>query len=886
MVQLGSDCAQLDRLFDELIDASETKRAAMLSTLQSRIPQQHEQLLQLLEMAKHPCSELDPEQLDRRAAWQALGGSIDVVPADIGDRIGAWRLVRHLGRGGMGDVYEVARADGVYLQQAALKLILGEIDSREFLDRFSRERQILAVLAHPGIARLLDGGEDARGRPFFVMEFIEGSSIDVHCETRRLDLRTRLELFLQVLGAVEHAHRHRVVHRDLKPSNIAVTATGQAKLLDFGIAKVLSGDDTEQPAARTRLLLTPQYSTPEQVSGRPVDFSSDIYQLGLLLFELLTGQRAQEPIDGTPGALLQAVCVDNRAPPSACVANAPMQDCAKIGNLKPAALARQLRGDLDWIVLKALRQDPARRYASVQAFSDDVQRYLRGAPVSARPETFAYRAGKFVRLHPWGVASTTLAFLLIAAYALTATFQAQMIAAERDRAALQARKAEQVKTLVLRMFEGANPEYTLGRPLTARELLDSSWPLIESETNGQPQLQIELLDTLGETYRRLGEYDQALKRLHRARQLIEAHPELPPQVAAVSSRTMGRLLTDRGEFEQAATALHRAQRLFQQSGANVAELAATLMEMGQLHHRRGQDADAEALYLAAIDLYQKSSGDHRRALADTMERLAVAYSQQAKYAQAAPMLQETLRLQQQLLPKDHPDLAGNQASLAEAWRQLGRHAAAETLYRESLASMQRSLGDRHPHVATVMNNLARTLKALGNFAAAERLHLNALAIRRAQLGARDPLVAMSLNDLGSVLLAQGKLTAADSRYREALSILPAEHPGRGGILANLGSLLQTRGDITNAEQLYREALPLRRAHLGDDHDLVANILRQLGEVLHAQGRDTEAATVLREALRIFRLHFNSADPRLTEVSRLLSELVVPAATRVGPADAH
>ena len=857
MLPPADDWARLNRWFDQLIDAPPEVRNAQLAHLQAADPALHEQLLQLLEMAQKPDPRLDPQQLDRRAAWQVLESDAPRAEPELGERIGAWRVERHLGRGGMGEVYEVARADGAYEQRAALKLILGDVNSKDFLERFARERQILAVLNHPGIARLLDGGEDARGRPFLVMEFVAGVSVDRYCEAHQPDIATRLRLFLQVADTVEHAHRQRVIHRDLKPSNILVSTEGQVKLLDFGIARVLAEGSLEPSVTHTSLLLTPQYCAPEQVLGLPMDSRTDIYQLGLLLFELLTGQRAQEPLDATPHALLQAVCVSDRPRPS---------------SLVPAALARSLRGDLDWIVLKALRQEPLRRYASVQALSDDVRRYLDGAPVHARPETLGYRLGKFIRLHPWGVTSTAAAFLLMTAYAVTATFLVREVAAQRDLAAVQGRTKDQVLALITRMFQTANPEQALGRDLTAKQLLDLSWPLIDTETSNQPEVQVELLNTLGETYRQLGDYPQALARLQRARELLEQHPQLPPVLQATSLRNLGRVLIERGENDAAEVALLHARQLLETSSSDQLGLAATLTELGYLQHKRRQSERAEPFYQAALEMYRRLPGDQRRARADVMERLAVAYSDQAKYAQAAALLQTTLELQQQLLPPGHPDIASNMANLAEQWRSLGRLDEAAMQYRKALTLFQQVRGAEHPETATVMNNLARVLRAKGQLSEAEKLLQMALATRRKQLGDSHELVAMSLQDLGDVYRDMNDPAAAERHYRQALDILPAEHAGRAAVSMRFGQLYEARGEWAAAAELYATALAIRRARVGNQHEWVADTLQRLGTVQLAQGLRSDGEAHLREALQILRLHSEPNDARVVAVTRALDQL--------------
>jgi serine/threonine-protein kinase len=876
MLTNDAELARLDRLFDQLIDASHAERAAVLSALHIESPGMHAQLVQMLDIAERLDPALDPDKVDRRAAWQTLAAGPEPGPL-LGERIGAWRLVRHLGRGGMGEVYEVARADGAYEQRAALKLILDAIDSHDFLERFARERQILAVLSHSAIAKLLDGGEDSRGRPFLVMEFVDGSSIDQYCATQRLDLDSRLRLFLQVAGAVEHAHRQHVIHRDIKPSNIIVSAAGEAKLLDFGIAKVLSEDKAEHGATRTALLLTPQYSTPEQVLGHSVDYRTDIYQLGLLLFELLTSQRAQEPVDGTPHALLQAVCVDDRVSASACALRVPAAVAARIGNLAPAALARRLRGDLDWIVLKALRQDPQRRYASVQALSDDVQRYLQGAPVQARPETIAYRAGKFVRLHPWGVASTAAAFLLMTAYAFTATYLSRAYAN-------QARLAEQVKSLVLRMFETVNPEQApqsaQGRELSAKQLLDLSWPLIESETRNQPQVQVELLNTLGETYRQLGDYEQALARLTRARELIKTHPELPREIQATTLYAFGMLLSDQGTYAEAEQMLQQARQLFtQRYGARHVRSAEVLKGLGRLEHNRRRYALAVPWYEQALAVYEQLEGDNRLAVADAKDGLAVVYTALGDYGHAAEQLEQALQLRRALLPDGHVLIADNLANLAGVKHRQGQVQDAESLYRQALDVTERVRGAEHPQVATIMNHLARTLMEQDRSKDAEPLLQKALLIRREALGPRHESVAMSLSDLGGLYDVRGDMKAAEGYYRQALELLPADHAWRGMMLSNLGRAREADGAVLEAEQLYRESLDLNRRYFGAEHDVVGVNFQRLGTLLYGMGRKTESEAALREALRIFEKQLSATHPRITEVASFLDKIAAESPRR-------
>ena len=426
--------------------------------------------------------------------WLELVSELESSPTEMTDtRVGPWRLLDEIGRGGMGTVFLAERADGEFEQRAALKLLRPAIATDEALRRFEQERQILAGLTHPGIARLLDGGRTADGHPYLAMELVDGLPIDRYCRERELTVRDRLAVFLQVCHAVDHAHRHMVVHRDLKPSNIIVSAQGEVKLLDFGIAKLLQTDLSPGTPAMTHTVarvLTPEYASPEQIHGPTVTVASDVYQLGLLLFELLTDRRAQPLRDASPIEIERLVCDTLLARPSA-VVDDPRR-------------ARLLRGDLDSIVQQAVRKAPEERYASVERLIDDVERHLSGKPVVARGDTLAYRAGRFVRRHRLSVAAAAVAVVLLVAWAVTATLQARTIARERDRARAEAVKAEQVKDFVLRLFQNADPSAARGETLTARELLDRGWAGIEAELAGQPAVQAELLTTVGEIYRELG----------------------------------------------------------------------------------------------------------------------------------------------------------------------------------------------------------------------------------------------------------------------------------------------------------------------------------------------------------------------------------------------
>src|SRR5215475_12190576 len=378
-----------------------------------------------------------------------------------GERVGPYRVKRLIGRGGMGDVYEAERDDEQFRQQVAIKIIKRGMDTEFVRDRFLRERQILASLDHPHIARLIDGGATPDGSPYFVMEFVAGEPITDYCRRQSLSVNEKLKLFLKVCSAVQYAHQKLVVHRDLKPSNILIDEDGEPKLLDFGIAKLLSPDGS-QPQTRTETalrLMTPEYASPEQARGQAVATTTDVYSLGVVLYELLTDRRPYEFRTYSPAEIERTICDTGIEEPSKVVGRMTGAD---------AKLARQLAGDLDNIAMMAMRIEPERRYQSVEQFSEDIRRHLAGMPVVARKDTFGYRAGKFVRRHKAGVA--ILAPLIVLAVAMTD--QAARIARERDRANQETATAQAATQSLVAMFEVADPDKARGNVITARELLD------------------------------------------------------------------------------------------------------------------------------------------------------------------------------------------------------------------------------------------------------------------------------------------------------------------------------------------------------------------------------------------------------------------------------
>lgn len=866
----------LDALFERALELDEIDREALLRDLAQREPARADELRELLALAADDSETLQPRQI-ATSRWRAL---FEALPAESADtsmpaRIGVWHPLRVLGRGGMGTVYLAERRDGGFRQLGALKLVHRDVDSGEFVQRFAQERQILASLNHPGIARLLDGGRDDAGRPYLVMEYVEGEPLDRYCDDRRLEIARRVALFVQVAQAIGYAHRNLVAHRDLKPSNILVGADGSAKLLDFGIAKVLTDDAAgAQPLTRTAMrIFTPEYATPEQVLGEPAATAADIYQLGLLLYELLTGRRAQQVRDFSQRALEEAVCRTPIAAPSERIDDDPAP-CELRGST-PAALRRRLRGDLDNIVLKSLRKEPERRYFSADDLVDDLDRWRQGRPVRARPETFAYRTGKFVRRHALAVSASAAIVLLLIGYAVTATLQSQALARERDRARAEAAKARQVQALVLQLFEGANPEASGGVRMSARELLDRGWIEIESELRGQPEIQVEMLDTVGEAYRKLGEYDRAQALFDRGLALARTLPSGQSSALTRALRSSGRLRSDTGDYDAAKTLLDDA--LMRQRAAVPADalgIAETLTALGLLMDQRGEYATAERHYRESLDIRRRALGADHAEVAANLDDLGSIRRRQGDYAGAEDLYRRALTIYRKRLPRTHPHLAHSLSNLAIVRADQGDPVAAERLYREALALLRESVGERHANVAMVMNNLAMVLQSRNDRDGARQLLEQALDIRREALGERHQTVAMTMNDLGLLAFESGDSVAAERHYKAALAAYGTDHPWRSTTVFNLARVYEARGDYTAAERGYREALQAQRLHYGPDHDRVATDLNRLGIVLHRQRRFDEAEAAIREAIGIYRKRLPADHPKQATAALSLGLLLL------------
>jgi len=774
----------------------------------------------------------------------------DALPSDAeqaleGRRVGPYRLVCRLGAGGMGVVYLAERADGQFEQQVALKLIKRGMDSEQIVGRFQAERQILARLKHPNIARLLDGGVSEEGQPYFAMEYVDGQPIDRYSGAAGLSVEARLALFLEVCRAVQYAHSQLIVHRDLKPSNILVTEEGQVKLLDFGIAKMLGGDAGEGVQTRTGVrVLTPAYASPEQLRGEGVTTGSDVYALGVVLYELLTGRRP----NGSAGS------TEEPDKPSTVVSRGEGTTSVPSGAAERTRWRRRLEGDLDTICLKALCQEPERRYGSVEALMEDVGRHLSGLPVLARRDTVGYRVGKFVNRHRAWVGATGLVLALVAALV---SFYTVRLAQERDRARIEAEKAAQVSAFLQSLFAVSNPSESKGETVTARSLLDEGAQRVETELADQPEVAAKMMQVIGDVYLSLGLYGEAGDITQKALDhLQDLHGDEHAEVAATQT-ILARIRLEQGD-QAVAESLHtRAlavrRRLF---GAEHMEVAESLKELAYLRQAQGDYEAAIELNREVLAIRRKHLGEEDPLVATALNDLANALREHGEIEAAESLFREAIALQEKLLGDDHPEVANTVNNLALLLQERGEHAAAEPLYRRVLAIDLKTLGPEHPYVAISKNNLAQALQGKGAYAAAESLFRESLALRRQLFGDEHPAVAESFNNLGVLLVEQRRYEEAEPLLREALAIqerlLGPQHP-RVAISTNaLAGIRHRQGAYDEAEALYRRALELYAEAFPDGHLRISNPTFGLGSLLAEQGNCTAAEPLLRQALDLRR----------------------------------
>ena len=763
-----------------------------------------------------------------RPAWAAAasrGATESLLPAEGGaTTIGRYRLLQKIGEGGMGEVWLAEQQEPVR-RRVALKLVKTGMNTREVMTRFESERQALALMAHPAIATVFDAGSTEQGTPYFVMEYVAGVPITTYCDSHRLTTRERLKLLMRVCEGVQHAHQKAIIHRDLKPSNILVTEIdGQAapKIIDFGIAKALTQKLTADTVF-TRLgaiIGTPEYMSPEQAlsSGEDIDMRTDVYSLGIILYELLAGAPPIELRRMPLEEFLRKLREEEPLKPSTRIrtqAAATSTEMARRRQTEPVALARQVRGDLDSITLKALEKDRARRYGSPSDLAADIERFLKNHPVLAVPPSVAYRARKFARRHRAAlITAATVALILIAAAAISIR---QSIRANSEAAVAQA-VDDFLQNDLLAQASVATQSGPSAKPdphLEVRTALDRASARIAGKFGQHPEVDAAIRYTIGQTYMDLGLYPEA-----------------------------------RVQFERA---LVLEQRVL---GVRNPKTLKTIDRLGRTTFMQGKYPEAEALEGQALKVQRHVLGPQHPDTLVSMTDLANVYRLEGKLAQAEALDSETLTIRRRILGREHPDTLASMTGLANVYREQGKYPQAEALDSETLQIRRRVLGPEHPGTLIAMSNLSASYYAQAKYVQADALLRQTLEIQRRVLGPEHPNTLVSLVNLANLNYVQGKYAQAEALYSQALEIqrrvLGFEHAATLLSTTNLADTYQQEGKFARAEALQSQTLELRRRTLGPEHSETLTSMSDLAVTYALQGRYTAAEPLFSRTLEISR----------------------------------
>jgi len=750
-------------------------------------------------------------------------------------RVGAYELAEEIGHGGMGIVYRAVRRDQGFERLVAVKLVKRGMDTDFILRRFESERRILAGLDHANIARVLDGGSTEDGVPYFVMELIEGRNILEDCDGKKLGVSERLVLFRQVCSAVQYAHQRLVIHRDIKPSNILVTAEGVPKLLDFGLAKVLVGEEggTVDRTETGLRALTPEYASPEQIRGEEVTTSSDVYSLGVVLYELLTGRRPFTLKTRSPEELRDAI-----------LHREPERPSTKI----------RLHRDLEAITLKTLRKEPERRYASVEQLSEDIRRYLEGLPVRARPDSFGYRAGKFIKRHRVGAAASVLIAASLVGGLGLALWQMRVARSERDHARLETARAQQVSAFLRSLFKSSTPRQARGQKLTAQDLVDAGAARVDRELAQQPDLQASMLALLGSVYLELGLPEKAEPLLSRSLAMREKLPGSEHAEVADSLYWLAGLKARLGDYRGSEALAKRAVRIREQSPGRDSALAEALSQLGGILRNLGRLEEARDLSQRAVAIEEKNGGAN---LYKWLTNLAAVEVDLDNFDSARKLAERALEIGIRSEGKVDVQVDVTMLNLASMATAQEDYPRALSLFKQALAIDERAFGKESAGHVYTLGEMGELYLAMGDYPRAREALDRAIEVGKRSLPPDHLAFAAPLTYLGRLLLAEGKPREALSFLEHGLALREKAFPGQDheAIAESLTDIALARKQLEGpavAEPLLRKALAIRRRVLVAGHRLLIPTLTALGRVLLDQGREAQARPVLAEAVAIAR----------------------------------
>jgi len=823
---------RVEPILDAVLDLPEPRRSDRAGELCAGDPELARAVAQLLRADRVSDRFLaSPPELFE--ITQDLPAGADASP--VAERIGPFRIATELGRGGMGTVLLGERDDGQFEQKVAIKIFNTQAAPASARETLVRERRILARLEHPHIARIYDGGLTGAGDPYFVMEFVDGRPIDEHCAEARLGETERLRLFLDVCRAVEFAHQRLIVHCDLKPRNILVTAAGDVKVVDFGIARRLEEQGHRSSPGIARLL-TPAYAAPEQIHGEPVTTATDVYQLGLVLFELLSRRRAR---DGAAGESLE-----------------PPRDPG-------------VRPDLDAIVRKATRSDPGERYLSVEALTDDVRRYLGHEPVRAREGSMVYRGAKFARRNRGALAAAGLIVAALVAGTAGVAWQSRETRRQRDRAA-------QVSSFLVSLFKVSDPSESRGTSITAREILDKGAARIDNELARDPEQQAELTETIGTVYYSLGLYARSEELLAKALETRKRllGPEDPATLG--NAMKLANVYWQEGRYTEAEqlhqTTLEARRRVL---GPDHPDTLNSMSSLANTFQAAGRNPDAEKLLQTVVDTERRVFGLESIHTLKSSNDLANVYLAEGKLPEAEKLYAATLETEKRVLGLDHRDTSACMQNLALVYVRQGRLQEAEKLYLQARDMSTRVLGPAHPDTLSVLINLANIYVSEGRYPEAEKLSTDTIANLTRAFGPDHPTTLAARLALAHAYLTEGKYAEAERIYRETLEVqkrvLGPEHPDTLQSMAALVSTYIGMENYPESEKLGEETLRLQRRVIGPEHPDTLLNMSNLAEAYFRRRRYADAERLNRETIEIQKRTLGPENPDTLWTSLNLAE---------------
>ncbi len=866
------DWQRLQSIFQQAVDLPSEEREAFLEL----VCEDNFQLKQELEALL--AADQTADSLNSLIQVEPAGLDEDLIGTDIDE----WRIIKSLGVGGMGTVFLAKRTQSDFQQLAALKLVKKGMDSFGVNTRFQLERQILARLNHKNIAKLIDGGVTQDGRPYFVMEYVDGSPIIEYCDNHRLGIKQRLELFRKVCDAVHYAHTNLIVHRDLKPSNIIVTESGELKLLDFGIAKLLD-DDQEQLATRTGLQIhTPAYASPEQLLGDTITTASDVYALGILFYQLLTGRRPFE-VRRTVKEFRELVLTQQPLKPSDAVTQLQrdpehqlvIETLSQHRRVGIQRLKRSIAGDLDTICLMALHREPQRRYTSASEFSSDIKRHLRGQPVAARPDSTLYRLSKFVQRNRAAVMVASLAVLSIG---LITLFYTDQLKQQRDIAVSERKKAEQVVQFVTGLFEHAKPSRSLGEEVSARELLDEGARAIDYELLEQPVVQQTLRRVLGEVYYKLGDEKTAKTLLSDALEqqvnLLGTHH----LDVATTQLVLALLLQDQGNYDKAEQLLTQSLKTKREIlGDAHFDVVEVLSVFAYFEQMRGNYAQAEKYFKQGLATSKQLSQGDNVYLAKLTKQLGGFYRYMDRKAEAESLLRQALAMQERIYNGGpHPDINSSKRELAALLRDEYKFQESKQLYLQVIESRTKILGPDHGELGNTWNSYSLLLSKMGEHEEALEANKKFLEILKRAYPEPTPSLAAAYNNHALTLKDLGRYEEAMQYFRLSTQTqdeikLPENHIHRSYPFSGIARIYMLQEKYSEAVVLYRKILAVRRGAVNDEHKAVIDAKIKLGAALTQLSEFKEAEEWLLDSYQTAQSKRGSGDRRTqTAVRKLIA----------------